>query len=167
MFKVNDAVFYGVHGVCTVQEISKREFCGTLSDYYTLKPVYTNRSTVFVQVDRAESGEAGIRKVISKDEALRIIDGLVNCETFWEEDSAKRKELFADIIKNGTREKVAALIKTIYEQREKMQAENKKMYASDERALSEAEKTLGEEFAFVLDIPKEKVSDFIAERIGK
>ena len=70
-FSVNDTVFYGVHGVCTVSEISKREFCGSVSDYYTLKPVFSERSTVYVPVEK--DSEPKLRKVMSEEEVYQVI----------------------------------------------------------------------------------------------
>lgn len=164
MFKIGDAVFYGVHGVCRIEERSKREFCGKLCDYYTLKPVYTSRNTVFIQVDKAAEK---LRKVMQKSEVLKIIDGLCDSQSVWIDDDAKRKEIFAEIIKNGTRKDMAILIKTIFEKRKDYLEIKKKMHATDERFLEEAEKILHEEFAYALNIPREQVTSFVAKRLGK
>lgn len=165
MFKVNDAVFYGIHGVCTVEGICEKEFCGAVNSYYTLKPVYTNRSTVFVPVERADKGNV-IRKVISKDTALEIISKIPHLESKWIIDDAERKKIFAEILKSGSVFDIASLIKTLYECKLELAKTNKKIHASDERVLAEAEKNLHEEFAFVLDIPRENVLTFIKEHLG-
>lgn len=165
MFKVNDAVFYGVHGVCIIEEISPKEIFGSVNDYYTLKPVFSNRSKVFVPVDRADKTVA-LRKVISKGEAEKIICHLKASESIWIDDDAKRKLRFTEILKHGTRSELASLIKTVYEKRNELVAEKKKMHAADERAFSEAEKILYEEFAYVLGIEKEKVASYIAEKLA-
>lgn len=164
MYKVNDAVFYGVHGVCIVEGVSKRDFCGTVSDYYTLQPVYNSRSKVFVSVERAENC-AVMRKILTKDEVLEIIDSLNADTNIWIDDDAERKIKFNEVLKNGTRNEVAFLIKTVYEQKAKLISENKKIHAADERFLEEAEKAPHEEFAYVLSIPKENVQKFICERL--
>ena len=166
MFKVNDAVFYGVHGVCTVSDISKREFCGTVSDYYTLKPVYSHRSTVFVPVSKAGTA-AKMRKVLSKEEVYEVIGSLPMCESVWVDDDSARKEKYAGILKNGSANQLAGLIKTLYDQKKELALKNKKMHAADERTLAEAEKMLNEEFAYALDIDKESVIPFISEQLGK
>ncbi len=165
MFKVNDAVFYGVHGVCIVEEISKKEIFGSVSDYYTLKPVYSNKSKVFVPVDRADK-TVDLRMVISKDEAEEIILGFKSSESIWVDDDAARKLRFTEIIKHGTRSELALLIKTVYEKRNELISEKKKMHAADERAFAEAEKILYEELAYVLGINKEQVASYISEKLA-
>lgn len=164
MFKVNDVVFYGVHGVCVVESISKKELFGSVGDYYTLKPVYSNKSKVFVPVDRADK-TVDLRKVITREEVDEIIDGLKDAQSIWVNSDAERKLKFSEIIKHGSRKELASLIKTVYEQRNKLISEKKKMHAADERAFSEAEKILYEEFAYVLGMNREDVPKFIAEKL--
>ena len=165
MFKVNDAVFYGVHGVCIIEEISKKEIFGSVSDYYTLKPVYSNRSKIFVPVDRADK-TVDLRKVMSRAEADETICQMKSTESIWIDDDSKRKLKFTDILKHGTRNELAALIKTVYEKRLQLVSEKKKMHAADERAFSEAEKILHEELAYVLGIEREQVVSYILEKLG-
>ncbi|MBQ8758640.1 MAG: CarD family transcriptional regulator [Clostridia bacterium] len=165
MFNVGDAVFYGVHGVCVVEDISKKEIFGSVKDYYTLRPVYTNRSKVFVPVERAEAA-VDLRKVITKEDVAEIIEQLKTAESIWIDDDAARKQKFGEILKHGTGKELASLIKTVYEKRNVLISEKKKMHAADERAFSDAEKILYEEFAFVLGIEKEQVASYITEKLA-
>lgn len=165
MFNVKDAVFYGVHGVCIIEEISKKEIFGSVNDYYTLKPVYSSKTKVFVPVDRADK-TVNLRKVITKDKALQIIEQLKTSDSMWIDDDAVRKKSFAEILKNGQVKELAWLIKTIYEKRIELGQEKKKMHAADERILADAERSFNEELAFVLDIEKDKVPEYISEKLG-
>ncbi len=162
MFAVNDTVFYGVHGVCTVSEISKREFCGAVSDYYTLKPVYSERSTVYVPVGKEGENEK-LRKVLSEEEVYEMIRSLPTSKTMWVENDSLRKSTYAGVLKSGSPSALASLIKTLYERQTELEKQNKKMHASDKRALSEAEKMLHEEIAFVLHLERDRVVSFISE----
>lgn len=165
MFKVNDAVFYGIHGVCIIEEIGKREIFGSVSDYYTLKPVYSSKSKVFVPVNRT-SKTLNLRKVMTKKEALKIIENLKSDDSLWVDDDILRKQRFAEILKNCTRQEYALLVKTIYEKKVQYNSEKKKLHAVDERALADAECSLHEELAFVLEIEREKVPEYISEKLG-
>ena len=165
MFNVGDAVFYGIHGVCIIEEITKKELFGSINDYYTLKPVYSNRSKVFVPVDRADK-TLELRRVISEADVGKIIIELKNSESIWVDDDAKRKLKFTEILKHGTRSELASLIKTVYEKRNQLLSEKKKMHAADERAFADAEKILYEEFAYVLGIERENVASYIAEKLS-
>ncbi len=165
MFKVNDAVFYGIHGVCIIEEIVKREIFGSISDYYTLKPVYSSKSKVFVPVNRTDK-TTNLRKVITKKEASEIIESLKTSDSLWIDDDILRKQKFAEILKNGTRKEHALLIKTVYEKRTQFSLEKKKLHAVDERALVDAEHSLYEELAFVFGIEREEVPAYISEKLG-
>lgn len=165
MFKVNDVVFYGVHGVCVIEEISEKKLFGSVGKYYTLKPVCSNKSKVFVPVDR-EDKTVALRRVIAGEEINEIISELKNAESIWIPNDAERKPHFTEIIKHGTKKEIASPIKTVYEQRDKLASKKKKMHAADERAFTEAEKILYDEFAYVLGIGREEVTQFIADTLG-
>lgn len=162
MFKINDTVFYGIHGVCTITDITARDFGGGKNDYYILKPVYSNRSTVFVPVDKAESANK-MRMVVRKAEIKKIIKETANAKSLWIENDTKRKEFFSEIIKNAEIKELVSLYKTISEQREKLAGTGKKLHAVDVRAISEAEKMISEEFSFALGIEREEVFDYISK----
>lgn len=164
MFAVNDTVFYGVHGVCTVSEISKREFCGAVSDYYTLKPVYSDRSTVYVPVGKEGENEK-LRRVLSEEEVFAIIKALPTSKNVWVENDALRKNTYSGILKSGSPSALASLIKTLYEKQQSLEMQNKKMHASDKRTLSEAEKMLHEEIAYVMHLERDRVVSFISEHL--
>ncbi len=166
MFAVNDTVFYGVHGVCTVSEISKREFCGAVSDYYTLKPVYSDRSTVYVPVSKDGENEK-LRRVLSEEEVYAMIRDLPTSKNVWVENDALRKTTYSGILKSGSPAALASLIKTLYEKQQSLEMQNKKMHASDKRTLSEAEKMLHEEIAYVMHWERDRVVSFISEHINK
>ena len=164
-FSVNDTVFYGVHGVCTVSEISKREFCGSVSDYYTLKPVFSERSTVYVPVEK--DSEPKLRKVMSEEEVYQVIAELPTKKCDWVENDMARKAAFTGILKGGSAGELAALVKTLHEKRVSLEKQNKKMHSADKRMLSEAEKMFHEEVAFVMNIDRDGVAPFISETLAK
>ena len=164
-FSVNDAVFYGIHGVCTVEEISKRDFCGTTNDYYTLKPVFSDRSTVYVPVDK--SSDPKPRRVLTEQEVFDVIRSLPTSTCAWVENDMARKTAYNDILKSGSAGEIGALVKTLYERNRHLTEQNKKMHSADKRVLSEAEKMFHEEIAYVLNIDRENVAPFISETLEK
>ena len=50
MFQINDIVTYGTNGVCKIENITMKEFMGSAKEYYVLKPVNDNASTIYVPV---------------------------------------------------------------------------------------------------------------------
>ena len=58
MININDTILYGSEGVCTVVDIVERDFGGKAMQYYVLKPVYNNSSTIDRQ-DAQDSVQRG------------------------------------------------------------------------------------------------------------
>ena len=165
MFNIGDAVFYGVHGVCIVEEITGREIFGKVSDYYTLRPVYSLRSKVFVPVERSDKS-VELRRVMSHEDAENVIHMLKNAESAWDDDRSARKAKFTAIIRNFIPAELAGLVKTVYLKKKELEGLKKKLHTSDERALDDAERILFEELSFVFGIKREEVPLFISQKLG-
>lgn len=164
MFNVNDAVLYGVHGVCRIIEIQNQNFGGKDSLYYVLKPVYNDFSTFFVPVDN-ENLTSKMKKVLSPQEIHNIIHSMPQEDLIWIDDDAERKEKYNEILKSGDRTGLVRIIKTLYFRQKQLKENRKKLHMADERFMKEAEKMLYEEFAYVLNIDQDQVIPFIAEEM--
>lgn len=77
-----------------------------------------------------------------------------------------RKEKYREILKNGDRQELIQLIRTLYLHQQELKKAGKKFHATDEKILNEAEKILHHEFAYVLDIKLEEVVPFISKEIN-
>ena len=165
MFNIGDAVFYGVHGVCIVEEINGRDVFGKVSDYYTLRPIYSFRSKVFVPVERTDKS-VELRNVISYEDAESVVHKLKDAEIMWDDDRSARKAKFAVILRNCIPSELAVLVKTVYLKKKELEAQKKKLHSHDERALDDAERILFEELSFVFGIKREEVSSFIMQKLG-
>lgn len=75
MFQVGDFIVYGSTGVCEVESIGTLDIPGMSKDrvYYTLRPCYEQRSTIFTPVDNEK---VIMRSVLTRQEALELIDGI-------------------------------------------------------------------------------------------
>lgn len=164
MFKVNDTVLYSSYGVCKITEIAKRDLNGIKKEYYTLKPVYDKKSTVFVPVDN-ERLVSKIHKVLSVDEIYELIYSMPEEDTIWIDDESERKEYYSRVLQTGDRRELIQMIKSLYKNRQELASNKKKQHISDERFFRDAEKMLYEEFAHVLDIKRDQVLPFILNQI--
>lgn len=77
MFKVGDTVSYPMHGVGKVESIEKREVRGVEDTYYVLC-FRADGLKVLLPVGRA--AEAGLRHIISAQEAEEVISFIAACE---------------------------------------------------------------------------------------
>ena len=164
MFQVNDTVLYGSQSVCTVTEICEKKIGKEKMRYYALKPVFDNKSTVYVPCDNPKLVEK-MRRILSAAEIDALIDSMQNETLEWIQDDGERKEKYGEIIRSGDRKALAVLIRTLYLHREHQKAAGKKFHAVDEQLLDRAQKLLHEEFAYVLNIAPQDVPPFIAKQL--
>ena len=164
MFHKGDAVLYGSQGVCRVADIAEIDFSGQLTEYYVLKPVYRESSTIYVPVHHPlQTGK--MRRVLSADEIYQMIKEMPNEASAWIENENERKAAYKEILLRGDRGELIRVIKALYLHQQERQAQGKKMHVSDERFFKEAEKLLYDEFAMVLEIKPEEVLPFILEQL--
>ena len=50
MYQVNDTIIYGMNGICKIVDITSKSFSGKKSEYYILKPMNSQASTIYVPV---------------------------------------------------------------------------------------------------------------------
>jgi CarD family transcriptional regulator len=85
--------------------------------------------------------------------------------TIWVEDEGKRREYYKQILTGGDRTDLIKLIKTLYAHEKIQKDVGKRLHATDERFLKDAEKILYEEFAHVLNLTLDQVVPFITQQI--
>ncbi len=162
MYKINDYVVYGLTGVCQITDIQKDSIDDEEKEYYVLTPVFSENMTIKTPVDNVN---AKMRKVITKKEALSLIAAMPDQETAWITDNRERSEAFKTALKTGKSEELVKLVKTIYLEKEEMATIGKKLPKSDEEVLKAAEKQLNEEIAIALEIPLDKVTEYIINHV--
>lgn len=166
MFQAGDVIVCGTHGVCRVEKVGP--LSSAVADrerlYYTLKPLYERGSVVFTPVDNEKMV---IRPVISREEALRLIDGIRDAEALGIEDERKREENYKTALKSCRAEELVKMIKTINARKRSRAARGKKATDADSRYVKLAEDYLYGELAISLDLERDQVKAFIRERIGE
>ena len=166
MFQAGDVIVCGTHGVCRVEKVGPLSSAVADRDrlYYTLKPLYERGSVVFTPVDNEKMV---IRPVISREEALRLIDGIRDAEALGIEDERKREENYKTALKSCRAEELVKMIKTINARKRSRAARGKKATDADSGYVKLAEDYLYGELAISLDLERDQVKAFIRERIGE
>lgn len=164
MFQEGDYIVYGTRGVCLVKNIGTLDFSGASREklYYTLKPYYMEGSTVYAPV---ESTGLVIRSVMSRDEAMELIDGIPEIEELWIKDEKSREQAYKEAIKGCDNRELVRIIKTIYQRGQLRMAEGKKATMADNKYFKIAEENLYGELAVSLGMSRDEVKQFIADRI--
>jgi len=163
MFKSGEYVIYGSGEICCIEEITERCFDGINKiKYYKIAPKEYRNSAYYVPL---ASAEKEIRRLLTKEEVLEIIDSIPQAEAVWYADKTERKSYFESVLRGDDFFRLVGMIKAIYEERLKRSNDGKRLIAADERAFSTAEHIIHGEFAFVLGISESEVGAFIRERI--
>ena len=163
MFKVNDTIMYGTQGVCTIVEITEKDFMGAKKEYYVLKPMNDKGATLFAPVSTKAGNK--MREILTKEEVYELIDRMTTEETNWIKNDNLRKDTYKKIIVNGNHIELIQMIKALHLHREKRELEGKHLYLSDERFLKEAERILCDEFQYVLNVKKEELVVLIKSKM--
>lgn len=164
-FSIGEYVMYGTSGICRIDGSEEKCFDGVhTSEYIRLIPYTSESSTYYIP---AETIDSKVRRLITEDEIYDIIKRIPAIEITWDNDNFRRRELFTGLLKSDNYDQLFCLIKSVYEQRRKRQANGKKLAAADEKALKTAEQLMCQEFALVLGIKPEEVTNFITEKINE
>ncbi len=163
MFDVGEYIVYGNNGVCRVDKIGPMDLPGIPKEklYYTLTPVYKTGSKVFTPTDNEK---VIMRPIISKTDALALIDDIINIEILDIPDE-RNKDIYKEAFRTCDCRELIKIIKTLYQRKQLRTAERKRLTASDEKYLHLAEESLLDELVLSLEMKKEELREFIAVRI--
>lgn len=161
MFSVGQKVLYGSNGVCSVEGITVRHIGKNDIEYYVLKPICSGTSTLFVPTANRTLCEK-IREVLSAEQ-IRSALGENAGDGEWIENKNLRNEHFKAVISRGDFGELIAMIRQIHAHGEEVSAHGKRLHASDERFLHEAEKMVCDEISLGLSIDRAEVLGLVLQ----
>lgn len=166
MFEAGDYIVYGNNGVCRVEKVGTIELSDTPKDkmYYTLCPYYLKGRTIFTPVDNEK---VIMRRILTKEEAIELIDDIKNIDLFWISDEKRREMEYKEALKKCDCREAVKIIKTIYLRKKSRIAEGKKLTTGDEKYFHMAEESLYGEMAISLGMNKDEVKEYVIERVGQ
>ena len=165
-FKIGDLIIYGNNGVCKIIDCGKLDSSCASKDkiYYTIEPYYTTGTKIYTPVD---NDKVIMRPVMTKDEAMGLIDEIDKIEELWIPDEKRRENEYKETIKKCNCIELVKIIKTIYLRKQSRIAEGKKITSGDEKYFKIAEENLYGELAISLNMSKEETKDFIINRVSE
>ncbi len=164
MYKNGDLVVYGASGVCKVDGIIERDFGAKMMEYYVLKPIFAQTTTIYAPKETIGS-QSNIRAVMTDTDANKIIADFCEYDDEWIINDIERKASFRSVMKNTSTENLARMIKTIYIHRKALSSASKHLHSYDEEMLKNAEKLLFNELAFALNTSFEDINAQIKSKI--
>ena len=91
VFKVGEYVVHGNDGVCKVEAVEPMSGMGNDRIYYTLVPVYSSGSKLFVPTD---STKVITRAVITKNDVKTLMEEWDDIETISVESDKQREDVY-------------------------------------------------------------------------
>ena len=163
-FDIGEYVSYGINGMCNIEDIRPMQLSQSVEKmmYYILRPESNPKSTIFVPVNNQKL-VSKMRELMTKDEINAMLVRMKDRTLEWEKDVRFRTESFHEILNNGVNQDLILMIRCLHRKRQELVQLGKKLPARDSNTLKTAERLVEEEFAHVLHIKCEEVSDYIRE----
>ena len=163
-FDIGEYVSYGNNGMCNIEDIRPMQLSQSVEKmmYYILRPESNPKSTIFVPVNNQKL-VSKMREPMTKDEINAMLVRMKDRTLEWEKDVRFRTESFHEILNNGVNQDLILMIRCLHRKRQELVQLGKKLPARDSNTLKTAERLVEEEFAHVLHIKCEEVSDYIRD----
>ncbi len=142
MFNVGDKIVYPMHGAGRIDAIEEKNILGENQSYYILK--MPGEVKVMVPIDKAE--QIGVRSVINKEEAVKVMAVLEENETTMSDKWNKRYRDNMDKMKSGDIYEVADVVRNLsFKQKEKGLSTGEKKMLSNAKQILVSELVLAEQ----------------------
>ena len=157
-------VIYRSTEICRIEGFETKSFDNVTSkEYCVLVPADGGSSRYYVPKDFAESK---LRRLLTKDEIHALIDGMKGEQPDWGDTEDHRKNVFNEVLSSGDHKRIISMLHSLYLERQERLAQGKKLLTADEKAMKAAESLIDREFAFVLGIKDNEVSEYIAQKLA-
>lgn len=164
MFAAGDFVIYGRTGICEVMDVTTLDMEGVPSDrlYYVLRPDGPGNGKIFAPV---ENGSQPLRAIMTPDEAKQLIHDIPDIDPLTVPNDKLREETYKNCMRTCDNRNMVSMIKAIYFRKQERTARGKKITATDERYLKQAQDRLYSELSMLLSVPKDQMEDYIKENV--
>ena len=157
MYNVGDKVVYPMHGAGVIDAIEEKEILGEKQSYYILKMP----GEVKVMVPTLTAEEHGIRNVIDKAEAEKVINVLEQDETEMEKNWNKRYRENMDKMKSGNIYEIADVVRNLsFKQKEKG------LSTGEKKMLHNAKQILVSELVLAEHATQDEVEELVDNKIN-
>ena len=117
-YEIGDLVSKPVTGICKIEDILYLNLLDEKNKkmYYLIKPIEDEKDKIYVPVSNSDSR---LRLCLTKEEAWNLIKRIPEIPTAWINNEKMREQSYKDAIKANDPEALVAIIKMIYERKQK------------------------------------------------
>jgi CarD family transcriptional regulator len=157
MFNVGDKIVYPMHGAGTIDSIEEKDILGEKQSYYILRMP----GGVKVMIPTAKAEEVGVRNIIDKSSADRVISVLEQNETDMDKNWNKRYRDNMDKMKSGDIYEIADVVRNLsFKQKEKG------LSTGEKKMLNNAKQILVSELVLAEHASQEEVEEIVETKIN-
>ena len=157
MFSVGDKIVYPMHGAGVIDSIEEKDILGEKQSYYILKMP----GEVKVMIPTAKAETVGVRNIIDKSSADKVIGILEKDETEMDKNWNKRYRDNMDKMKSGDIYEVADVVRNLsFKQKEKG------LSTGEKKMLNNAKQILVSELVLAEHASQEEVEQLVDNKIN-
>lgn len=157
MFGVGDKIVYPMHGAGVIDSIEEKDILGEKQSYYILKMP----GEVKIMVPTAKAESIGVRNIIDKSSADKVIGILEKDETEMDKNWNKRYRDNMDKMKSGDIYEIADVVRNLsFKQKEKG------LSTGEKKMLYNAKQILVSELVFAENSTQNEVEELIDSKIN-
>lgn len=157
MFNVGDKIVYPMHGAGTIDAIEEKDILGEKQNYYIIKMP----GEVKVMVPISKASDIGVRSVIDKAEAGKVLEVLEANETEMSNNWNKRYKENMEKMKSGSIYEVADVVRNLsYKQKEKG------LSTGEKKMLNNAKQILVSELVLAEHASENEVENLVENKIN-
>lgn len=157
MFNVGDKIVYPMHGAGTIDAIEEKDILGEKQNYYIIKMP----GEVKVMVPISKASDIGVRSVIDKSEAGKVLEVLEANETEMSNNWNKRYKENMEKMKSGSIYEVADVVRNLsYKQKEKG------LSTGEKKMLNNAKQILVSELVLAEHASENEVENLVENKIN-
>ena len=157
MFNVGDKIVYPMHGAGTIDAIEEKDILGEKQNYYIIKMP----GDVKVMVPISKASDIGVRSVIDKTEAGKVLEVLEANETEMSNNWNKRYKENMEKMKSGSIYEVADVVRNLsYKQKEKG------LSTGEKKMLNNAKQILVSELVLAEHASENEVENLVENKIN-
>ena len=157
MFKVGDKIVYPMHGAGVIETIEERSILDEKQSYYIIKMP----GEVKVMVPTAKAEEIGVRNIIDKETAGKVINVLEQDSTEMSMKWNKRYRDNVEKMKSGDIFEVADIVRNL-----SFKQKDKGLSTTEKKMLLNAKQILVSELVLAESKGKEEVEELVENKIN-
>lgn len=164
MFGSGDVVINGNGVACVIDRMEKMKMPHSKirKEYYVMHDLIKDDNVYYIP---AES-ESSMRSPISKGEAQKLIEGIVELTPVEIKEERFRDNEYRDIIKQSSPENLVSLLKFFVNRKNSRQNVGKTLSTIDEKYMKQASRNLFSELSCSLELEYDEVERLVLDKIS-